>query len=122
MANDHQIYISSLDFSPKSQTHKFISTWIAFGHLKINRSKTELRILRPMLRENGNDHTNQFSSELSGFILDLCLSFTSHVQFANKSCCIISKAHPHFTTACHFHSCSLVQVLSSVAGVTTKAF
>lgn len=74
MANDHQIYISSLDFSPKSQTHKFISTWIAFGHLKINRSKTELRILRPMLHENGNDHTNQFSSELSGFILDLCLS------------------------------------------------
>lgn len=122
MANDHQIYISSLDFS---LIHRLINSYLPgwlLGISSLTYPKQNSEFCIPMLLENGNDNTNQSSSELSGFILDLCLYFTTYVRFANKSYFIISKTHPHLTTACHLHFCSLVQVLSSVAWITTKAF
>ena len=55
LANHHQIYVSSLDLSHKLQTQKFVSTWMATRHPKLNMSKTELSISPSMLLENGND-------------------------------------------------------------------
>lgn len=109
MSNDHHIYVSSLDLSPELQTHEFISTWLAIRYLKLNMSKTELRVFPPVLFENGNDNASlpvnwALTSEI---ILGLSLSFTFYIWSVNKSYSLISKTHPHLTTACRLHCCSL---------------
>lgn len=81
MSNDHHIYVSSLDLSPELQTHEFISTWLAIRYLKLNMSKTELRVFPPVLFENGNDNASlpvnwALTSEI---ILGLSLSFTFYI-------------------------------------------
>lgn len=55
LANHHQIYVSSLDLSPKLQTQRCISTSMAIRYPKLNMSKTEL-VFSPQCFMNGNDN------------------------------------------------------------------
>lgn len=110
MANDHQIHVFSLDLSPKLQTHKFIFTWMAIRHLKLNMSQIELEISTPMLLENGNDNASLPGNWAvnSGIILDLSLLHSTLNLLINSiAYYLISKIHPHLTTACHLHCCHL---------------